>query len=544
MSLAVSAPPVRSDRLWWKHGVIYQVYPRSFMDANGDGVGDLEGIRQRLDHLAWLGVDGIWISPCFPSPMADFGYDVSDYCDIDPLFGSLEDMDRLLADAHARGIRVLLDLVPNHTSDQHPWFRASRGDREHPKRSWYVWRDPAPDGGPPNNWLSIFGGPAWKWDEATGQYYLHSFLEEQPDLDWGNPEVEAAMHEVVRFWFERGVDGFRIDVIHRIAKDPALRDNPVLDPSQGYGGQRHVHDENHPEVHARIRGLRRIADAYPERMLVGEVYLFDPAEVARYYGRGDELHQAFNFSLMRAPWSAERFREEVETFQGRVPAEGWPNQVLSSHDAPRHATRYDHPELGEARARLAAMLLLTLRGTPFLYYGEEIGMRNVAIPEDRMQDPLARTLHPSLSRDGERTPMPWEPGPGAGFTRGVPWLPLGPDVATRNVATQREDPSSLLHLYRRLIALRRQTRALSHGAQRSLPAPEGVYAFEREAGGSRVVTALNFADGPVELALGAGSIRGGLRTDPRVPLPPEASHVTLGPCEGITLCLAERAVGA
>ncbi|MCP5071541.1 MAG: DUF3459 domain-containing protein [bacterium] len=505
------------------------------MDASGDGVGDLEGIRRRLGHLAWLGVDGLWISPCFPSPMADFGYDVADYCDIDPLFGGLADMDRLIAEAHRHDLRVILDLVPNHTSEAHPWFQASRSSRDDPKRNWYVWRDPAPGGGPPNNWLAIFGGSAWEWSEATGQYYLHSFLKEQPDLDWGNPEVEAAMHDVLRFWFDRGVDGFRIDVIHRIAKDPALRDNPVLDPAGGYGGQRHVHDENHPDVHERLRGLRRLADTYPERVLIGEVYLFDPAEVARYYGKGDELHQAFNFSLMQAPYSAKRMREEIERFQELVPEEGWPNQVLSSHDAIRHASRYDDPQHGEGRARLLAMLLLTTRGTPFLYYGEEIGLRNVEIPEDRRQDPLAWTLHPAASRDGERTPMPWEPGDGAGFSSGHPWLPFGDDADTRNITCQKEDAGSLLHLYRDLIALRRNTKTLERGTQRSLAAPAGVFAFERTHRGERVVVALQFGDEELELDLGRGRVRGGISTRWGSELPRDLEALVLGPAEGMAL---------
>ena len=533
---ARSRPPRQEGRLWWRDGVIYQIYPRSFMDASGDGVGDLEGIRQRLDHLAWLGVDGIWLSPCFPSPMADFGYDVADYCDIDPLFGSLADFDRLLADAHARGLRVILDLVPNHTSDRHAWFRESRSSRANPKRDWYVWRDPAPGGGPPNNWLSIFGGSAWELDPTTGQYYLHSFLVEQPDLDWRNPEVEAAMHGVVRFWLDRGVDGFRIDVIHRIAKDPALRDNPVLDPAQGYGGQRHLHDENHPDVHGLLRRLRSVVDGYDERMLVGEVYLLDPDTVARYYGHGDELHLAFNFTVMHQPWSAGAMAREIARFDALVPAEGWPDVVLSSHDAPRHASRFDHPELGEARARVAAMLLLTARGTPFLYYGEEIGMRNVEIPTERLRDPLAHTLHPKLSRDPERTPMPWEAGPGAGFTRGAePWLPFGPDAATRNVAAQRADRASLLWLYRELLALRRETAALQRGRFTHLDAPADVFAFERSLGRERVRVALSFADAPRRVALGRGAPARALSTRHGAAPPGDLAEVELAPSEGVVV---------
>jgi len=528
--------------VWWRHGVFYQIYPRSYQDANGDGVGDLEGIRRRLDHLAWLGVDAIWLSPFQPSPMADFGYDVADYCDVDPLFGTLADYDRLLADAHARGIRVTIDWVPNHSSDRHPWFQESRAARTSAKRDWYVWRD-GRDGGPPNNWVSIFGGPAWEHDPATGQWYLHSFLREQPDLNWRNPELVRAMHDVLRFWLARGTDGFRIDVIHRIAKDPELRDNPLLPgagPDAGYGGQRHLHDENHPDVHAMLRGIRAVLDEYPERMAVGEVYLFDPAEVARYYGRGDELHLAFNFSFLRCPWDAAAFRAEVERFEALCPPEGWPTWVLSNHDVPRHATRYDHPTLGDARARVAAMMLLTLRGTPFLYAGEEIGMRNVAVPEERLQDPLARTLHPALSRDGERTPMRWDAAaPGCGFTTAAePWLPLGPQPPGTDVAAQRADRGSLLWLYRDLVALRREHPALHRGTFRALDAPDGVFAYERAHAGRRAVVALNFGEAPVDVKLGPGRVAGGLSTCHGRVLPDATDAVSLAPCEGIVLIRA------
>jgi alpha-glucosidase len=526
------------ERSWWRDGVIYQIYPRSFMDSNGDGVGDLEGIRRRLEHLAWLGVDGIWISPCFPSPMADFGYDVADYCDVDPLFGTLGDLDRMIADAHALGIRVLLDWVPNHTSDRHPWFLESRAARGAAKRDWYVWRDPAPGGGPPNNWISVFGGPAWELDPASGQYYLHSFLREQPDLNWRNPEVERAMHGVLRFWLDRGIDGFRIDVIHRIAKDPGLRDNPPSPQGgRGYGGQLHVHDEDHADVHRMLRAIRAVVDEYPERMLVGEIGLYDPVEVAKYYGRGDELHLGFNFSFLRCTWSAAEFRREVERFERALPPEGWPDAVLSNHDVPRHATRYDHAKLGEDRTRVAAMMLLTLRGTPFLYYGEEIGMRNVAIPDERLQDPIARTLHPRLSRDPERTPMQWADAPGAGFTSGEPWLPIGADAASRNVAAQRSDPASLLRLYRDLIALRRRTPALHAGDWRALDAPDDVLAFERRAGASRARVALNFSAEPRRIDLGEGSAAEILSTRVGRASPPRLASVELAPCEGLAVVL-------
>jgi glycosidase len=540
-----------SDWTWWRDGVVYQIYPRSFQDASGDGVGDLEGIRRRLDHLAWLGVDAVWISPFYPSPMADFGYDVADYCDVDPLFGTLADFDRLLADAHAKGIRVVVDWVPNHSSDRHPWFLESRASRGSPKRDWYVWRDPKPDGSPPNNWFSTFGGPAWEPDAATGQLYLHSFLKEQPDLNWRNPELVRAMHDTLRFWLERGVDGFRTDVGHRILKDPLLRDNPPnLDVAEqhrnGFLGQLHLHDENHPDVHPAYREIRRLLDSYGDRMMVGEIYLFDPAEVAKYLGAGDELHLAFNFSFLRAGWKAGAFRREVERFEALCPAAGWPTWTLSNHDVPRHATRYDDPAawreapgppartLGDARARLAALLLLTLRGTPFLYYGEEIGMRNVPIPVERMQDPLARTLHPNLCRDGERSPMCWEPGPQAGFTTSQhPWLPIGPQPPGTDVATQRADRSSLLWLYKDLLALRRAHPALHRGAFRALDAPDGVFAYERRHGGEVARVALNFADEPRALALDGRPV---FHTRPGpAPAARPGVELELGAAEGVVL---------
>jgi glycosidase len=467
--------------------------------------------------------------------MADFGYDVSDYCDIDPRFGTLADFDRLLADAHARGIRVILDWVPNHTSDRHAWFEESRASRQSPKRDWYVWRDAKPDGSLPNNWISVFGGPAWEHDPKTGQYYLHSFLKEQPDVNWRHPGLQAAMHDVLRFWLDRGVDGFRIDVIHRIGKDPALRDNPLLPgKGRGDGAQEHVHDENHPDVHALLRGIRGVLDGYSERMTVGEVYLFDPALVAPYYGKGDELHLAFNFSFLRTPWSADGFRREVERFEAVLPNGAWPDYVLSNHDVPRHATRYDDPEHGDARARVAAMLLLTLRGTPFLYYGEEIGMRNAAIPPERMQDPIGKTLHPNLARDGERSPMQWSEGPGAGFTTGEPWLPLAADAERRNVLGQRAEAGSLLHLYRDLIALRRATPALSRGTYRTIEAPDGVFAYERRAGASAARVALNFTAEPRALDLGGGAVRASLSTRPeRRRL--GSGRLSLGPSEGVVV---------
>jgi alpha-glucosidase len=469
--------------------------------------------------------------------MADFGYDVADYCDVDPVFGTLKDFDALLADAHARGIRVILDWVPAHTSVAHPWFAESRASRGSAKRDWYFWRDPQPDGSPPNNWLSVFGGSAWETDPATGQLYLHSHLVEQPDLNWRNPEVVDAMHGVLRFWLDRGVDGFRIDVIQRILKDARLRDNPIIPGREGhgYGAQEHRYDEDHADVHGALRGIRALLDEYDERMAVGEVYLLDPAKVAPYYGKGDQLHLAFNFRLTHAPWDAAIFRHEVERFDALVPAGCWPDIVLSSHDAPRHASRYDHPQLGEARARLAALLLLTARGTPFLYYGEELGMRNATIPPERLLDPLAKTLHPNVARDPARSPMQWTPGRGAGFTRGEPWLPIAADGEVRNVAVQRRQRDSLLWFYRDAIALRRENAALRRGRFTSLVSPDGVFAFERVHEGQRAAVALNFGAEPAGISLGHGPPARGLRTTFGVPLPADLMGVELGPSEGIVL---------
>ncbi len=476
---------------WWQSAVVYQIYPRSFADSNGDGIGDLEGIRRRLDHLSWLGVDAIWVSPFFRSPMADFGYDVSDFCDVDPIFGDLADFDRLLADAHARGIRVLIDWVPNHTSDQHPWFIESRSSRENPKRGWYTWRDPRPGGGVPNNWVAAFTeGPAWTLDERTGQYYLHLFLAEQPDLEWRHPEVVAAMHDTLRFWLDRGVDGFRMDVIHAIGKDPDLPGDPPE-----LAATPHSALNDHPSTHALLRGIRGVLEEYDgDRMMVGEVFLLDTAKVATYYGDGDELHLAFNFPPLFTPWRAERWRDRLAEVVDHVDPRGaWPTWVLSNHDNRRHRTRYR----SEARARAAAVLLLTLRGTPFLYAGEELGLEDADVPPERVVDPGGR--------DGCRAPIPWDAAPGHGWGGAEPWLPWPPDPGGRNTETLRADEGSILHLYRRLLALRRRSPALQRGDLVTLDAPEGVLAYRRQpvdGEGDPVLVAVNFTREPVQLEVG------------------------------------------
>ncbi|TNC09444.1 DUF3459 domain-containing protein [Methylobacterium terricola] len=479
-----------AGELWWKAGIVYQVYPRSFQDTNGDGVGDIQGVTARLDYLAWLGVDALWLSPVCRSPMADYGYDVSDYCDIDPLFGTLADFDALVAEAHRRRLRVIMDFVPNHSSQEHPWFRESRASRDNPKRDWYIWREPAADGGPPNNWISNFGGPAWTLDPATGQYYYHAFLSEQPDLNWRNPEVRAAMTNVLRFWLDRGVDGFRVDVIWHLMKDEALRDNPV-NPHYVPGEPEinslvQLHSADQPEVMQVIAEMRAVLEEYDARVLIGEIYL--PLErLVAYYGTDlSGAHLPFNFQLIQTPWHAQAVADLVAEYEAALPAGGWPNWVLGNHDQPRIAAR-----VGDAQARVAAVLLLTLRGTPTLYYGDEIGLGRVPIPPERVRDPWEHN-EPGRGRDPERTPMQWAPGPQAGFSTVEPWLPLDPHAQTRNVEHLRDDPASILTLHRRLIALRREHPALSIGAYRAVSSAGDVLVYERLHGDAVVRIALNF----------------------------------------------------
>jgi alpha-glucosidase len=505
--------------LWWQTGVIYQIYPRSFKDTTGNGVGDLAGIIEELDYLSeTLGVDAIWLSPFYPSPMADFGYDISDYTDVAPLFGDLATFDELVAGAHRRGLKIIVDFVPNHTSDQHPWFIESRASRDDPKRDWYIWADPKPDSlgppgsSPPNNWLAVFGGLAWEWDVATGQYYLHSFLKEQPDLNWRNPAVKAAMFDVVRFWLERGVDGFRIDVAHYIMKDPELRDNPpnpgsersIHRPLGNYDSQLHLYDKGHPDGHIVFRELRQLLDAYgveQPRMTIGEIHIFDWQKWASYYGQHlDELHMPFNFALLGVEWQAQAVRQAVDSLEAALPPGAWPNYVLGNHDESRIASRYGRPQ-----ARLAAMLLLTLRGTPTLYYGDEIGMTDVPIPPEQQQDPWGLRV-PGLGRDPCRTPMQWNSTANAGFSSPGEclWLPLADDYREVNVERQLAEPTSILNLYRRLLAYRRGTPALQWGNYQPIDSvPETCYAFLRQAGDRRVLVVLNFSDQEQRMALPA-----------------------------------------
>jgi alpha-glucosidase len=466
---------------WWRRAVFYQVYPRSFRDGNGDGIGDLGGLVSGLDHLERLGIDAIWLSPIYPSPMRDFGYDVTDHCAVDPVFGTLADVDTLVERAHARGIRVLLDWVPNHTSDLHPWFLESRRSRGARTRDWYVWRD-GRDGGPPNNWLSAFGGPAWTWDQTTTQWYLHLFLPEQPDLNWHSAEVRAAMAGTLRFWLDRGVDGFRIDVVHCIGKDPLLPDQP---PEFADVDRVGVHDN--PGTHELIREIRRVVDEYDDRVIVGEVNLRDTIRIAAYYGAGDELHLAFNFLSLDARWDERDWRSLVRTVGEGLGGSAWPTWVLSNHDTPRHRTRFGG---SERRARAAAVLLLSLRGSPFVYAGEELGLEDAEVG-------LAERVDPG-GRDGCRAPLPWTREAPHGWPGGH-WLPFGPEPDRRSVEAQEADPTSMLHLYRRLLETRRASPALREGSLELHEAPAGVLLFERAAEGDRRVIAVCFADDPAQV---------------------------------------------
>jgi alpha-glucosidase len=492
--------------VWWQAGTIYQIYPRSFQDSNGDGIGDLAGIIGRLPYLRQLGVDAIWLSPIFPSPMADFGYDISNYVDVDPIFGTLDDFDALVAAAHEHGLKLILDLVPNHTSDRHPWFLESRASRDNPKRDWYIWRDAKPDGSAPTNWMSEFGGSAWEYDAHTEQYYYHAFLDRQPDLNWRNPAVRNAIYEVMRFWMRRGVDGFRVDVIWHLIKDEEFRDNPA-NPNFHAGRPPHeavlpLYTTDRPETLDVVIEMRRVIDEFGDRVLIGEVYL--PLDrLVVYYGKDlSGAHLPFNFALLSAPWNAPAIGDLIARYEAALPLGAWPNWVLGNHDRPRVASR-----VGTVQARAAAMLLLTLRGTPTLYYGDEIGMKQVEIPPDRVQDPFEKNVPGiGVGRDGCRTPMQWGADAHAGFTTGEPWLPLDADYPRENAAALAADPHSILSLYARLVDLRKRTPELVFGGYQPVAADGDVLAFRRAYDGKSLLVALNFATEPVTLRADGGEI--------------------------------------
>src|SRR5882757_8048211 len=484
---------------WWRTGIFYQIYPRSFQDSSRDGVGDIAGIVQRLPYLSTLGVDAIWLSPIFPSPMADFGYDISDYTGIDPLFGTMEQFDALVKAAHGDGLKVILDLVPNHTSDRHPWFVEAKSSRDNPKRDWYIWRDPKSDGSVPNNWLSEFGGSAWEYDEATGQYYYHAFLAQQPDLNWRNPQVREAIYDVMRFWLRKGIDGFRVDVIWHLIKDAAFRDNP---PNPYFREGRPPHEQiltqystDQAEVHDVIAEMRRVTDEFAARVLIGEVYLPLHRLVAYY---GNDLAGAqmpFNFALLSTLWSARSVEKIIADYEHALPAGAWPTWVLGNHDRPRVASR-----VGREQARVAAMLLLTLRGTPTLYYGDEIGMHQVAIAPDQVRDPFEKNVPGiGVGRDGCRTPMQWDATPQAGFSIAQPWLPLPEDYVHENAVNLGADKQSILRLYRALIKLRKQTPALVSGGYVPLAAEGELLLYKRQDGEGSLLIALNLGDEPVSV---------------------------------------------
>ncbi len=488
----------------WASGAVYQIVVPSYMDSNGDGWGDLPGLISRLDYLQWLGVSALWLSPIYPSPLLDMGYDVADYTDVNPRFGTLADIDRLLEEAHRRDIHILLDFVPNHTSHEHPWFKESKACRDNPRRDWYLWRDPAPDGGPPNNWTNQFEQSDWTLDEATGQYYMHSFMPEQPDLNWWNPEVRATMFDVLRFWLKRGVDGFRIDAMVHLYKDPLLRDNPPAEDSspekwpawnmlpafsQDVGGLQEI-----------VRELCGVVSEYPERIFIGENHL-PPERLPLYYCSG--LTHPSNSQLLDLEWDAIHVRRMIDRYEGFLTADQWPNWILGSHDNQRVAGH-----LGLERARVAAMMQLTLRGTPIMYYGEEIGMHNADIQPDLERDQLAlRMPGRGRGRDFQRTPMQWSGEANAGFTHGKPWLPVADDFEHTNVEQQRDDPRRILNLYRRLLALRKEHDALRIGRYIPDVLDKRALVYVRQADAERVLVVLNFTEKPIEITPRAGGGR-------------------------------------
>jgi alpha-glucosidase len=517
------------ERRWWHGAVLYQIYVRSWLDTDGDGYGDLNGVIARLDYLSWLGVDGIWLSPTMPSPDQDWGYDVSDYRNVHPELGTSGDLDRLVAEAGARGLRVLLDLVPNHTSTAHPWFVDAARSRDSGHRGYYVWADPAPGGGPPNNWRDATGHPAWAWHEPTGQYYLHSFLDSQADLNWREPAVHAEFREILRFWFDRGVAGFRIDVAQGLYKDAELRDNPPAEAGDllaGRSGQRPLHTANQPESHGVFRDWRRIAGGYqPPRLLLGETWV-DLAALAAFYGHDDELQLGFNFSFVFAPFAARELSAVVGDTLRILPAGACPVWMASNHDVGRFPTRWCGGD--ERKVRLALLVLATLPGTTVLYYGDEIGMTDVAVPPELRQDKMTRDAADGRgSRDRARTPMLWDASRSGGFTAGgaKPWLPVG-DAVARNVADQRRDPASVLSFCRSLLALRRAELGGQVAGYEIVPAAEGQWAYRV----GRLTVAANFSDTPAARPGPPGEIL--LSTTGE--LPPAGM---LRPWEGIVIAL-------
>ena len=504
---------------WWRGAVIYQIYPRSFQDSNGDGIGDLRGIIDRLDHVAHLGADAIWISPFFTSPMLDFGYDVSDYRDVDPMFGTLADFDALIARAHALGLKVMIDLVISHSSDRHPWFAESRASRDNPRADWYVWADPKPDGTPPNNWLSIFGGPAWEWDGQREQYYLHNFLREQPDLNLHNPAVQDELLDIVRFWLERGVDGFRLDTINFYFHDPLLRDNPALAPEERnstiapsvnpYNWQNHLYDKNQPENLAFLRRFRAVLDEFPGAAVVGEV---GDAQrgleiMAQYTGGGDKVQMCYAFEFLSGQAPGAAGAAEILRVTEAGIGDGWACWAFSNHDVVRHASRWSLPDAGQ---RAYAALLMSMRGSVCLYQGEELGLPEADVPYERLQDPYGIRFWPKFKgRDGCRTPMPWvAQSEFGGFSTAEPWLPMPAEHLAQAVDTQVGRAGSLFEFYRAMLAFRATLPALAKGDITLLDTAGPVIAYTRAHQGARVLVAINLSDSPQPFAAPAGHWKG------------------------------------
>ncbi|WCL49369.1 alpha-glucosidase [Leptospira sp. GIMC2001] len=489
---------------WWKDAVIYQIYPRSFYDSNGDGIGDLEGIIQKLDYLndgtdKSLGIDAIWLSPIYPSPMYDFGYDISDYNSIDSVFGDLKIFQKLIKEAHKRKIKIIMDLVVNHTSHLHPWFLDSRSSINSEKRDWYIWKDPV-DGQEPNNFLGTFGGKAWTMDEKTGQYYYHSFLAEQPDLNWRNPAVKEEIFKMIRYWLDMKVDGFRLDVVNLFYKDDQWRDNPsrIFKGIRPFDRQVHIYDRDRPEMHDLLRDLRKLLDSYKDRMSVGEVMMDPPGKVsipASYYGNNDELHMAFNFAFLYSFWGAGNFKKVIDEWEDALGEKNWPNYTLSNHDFRRHFSRYADGKLSFLRAKLTALMLLTLRGTPFLYYGEEIGMESERVPKKNLQDPVGIRYWPfHPGRDSERKPMCWDASEFGGFSKRIPWLPVYSKFQKRNVETAQKEPDSLWCFYRDIIKLRKSSKALKTGTiETGIDSTESFLYYTRSIGKEKSHIILNFS---------------------------------------------------
>lgn len=500
-------------REWWRGAVIYQVYPRSFADTNGDGIGDLPGVTAHLEHIASLGVDGVWLSPFFTSPMKDFGYDVSDYLGVDPIFGTLADFDRLVEKAHALGLKVIIDQVYSHTSDEHAWFQESRQDRTNLKADWYVWADAKPEGSPPSNWQSVFGGPAWTWDARRHQYYMHNFLKEQPQLNVRNPEVQEALLAVARFWLDRGVDGFRCDALNFSMHDPALTDNPpVLTPgkrTRPFDFQHHDHNQSHPDILKFLTRLRQTTDAYSgDRFLVAEVGGEKANEEMKLYTEGhDRLHSAYGFLYLYAPKLTPDLVDRGPAMWPGTEGEGWPSWTFSNHDAPRAVSRWAEGRDPKAYAEMALLLLMCLRGNVFVYQGEELGLPQADVPFERLVDPEAIANWPeTLGRDGARTPMPWKTDNGfAGFSEHEPWLPVDPRHRALAAEAQERDPNSTLHLARRLIALRHSHPALRIGSMTMLERTGDLLLFRRQGDGETLLCAFNLGHDPVAWTPAAGA---------------------------------------